>query len=34
MNQTSVIFGTLFVAFLVFITVRGELRQYGNIFWS
>lgn len=34
MSQTSVIFGALFVAFLVFITMRGELRQYGQIFWG
>lgn len=28
MRQSSVIFGALFVAFIVFITVRGELPAY------
>lgn len=28
MPQSSVIFGYLFVAFLIFITMRGELRRY------
>ena len=28
MRQSSIIFGALFVAFIVFITVRGELPNY------
>jgi len=28
MSQTAIIFGALFFAFVVFITVRGELRKY------
>lgn len=28
MSQSTVIAGTLVLAFLIFITVRGELRQY------
>jgi hypothetical protein len=28
MPQSSVIIGFLFVAFIVFITMRGELRKY------
>lgn len=36
MSQTSVIFGALLIAFIVFITLRGELGTYialglGNI---
>jgi hypothetical protein len=27
-NQSNVIFGYLFVAFIVYVTMRGELRQY------
>lgn len=34
MSQTGVIFGSLFIAFIVFITVRGELKQYGALFWG
>jgi hypothetical protein len=32
MNQTSVIFAALFVTFLVFITMRGELGQWLEVF--
>lgn len=32
MSQSSVIFGALFVGFLVYITMRGELSQYGAAF--
>lgn len=32
MSQTSTIFAALFFAFIVFITVRGELRQYLAVF--
>lgn len=28
MSQTSIIFGALLLAFIVFITIRGELQQY------
>jgi hypothetical protein len=28
MPNTSTIFGALFVAFLVFVTMRGELKRY------
>lgn len=28
MRQSSIIFGALFVAFIVFVTVRGELPAY------
>lgn len=28
MGQSNVVFGFLFVAFLVFITMKGELRTY------
>lgn len=34
MNQSSVIFGALFVAFLVFITLRGELPTYAGFLLS
>lgn len=32
MSNTSTIFGAVFVAFLVFITMRGELKSYAQIF--
>lgn len=32
MNQTSIIAASLIVAFLVFITVRGELPGYLSVF--
>jgi len=32
MSQSSVIFGALFIGFLVFITMRGELSKYGAVF--
>jgi len=28
MNQTSIIAGTLIIAFIVFVTIRGELPSY------
>lgn len=31
MNQSSVIIGALFVAFVVFITARGKLQKYLNL---
>lgn len=32
MDQSGVIFAALLFAFIVFITQRGELRQYLNLF--
>jgi hypothetical protein len=32
MSATSTIFGAIFIAFLVFITMRGELKTYSQIF--
>lgn len=34
MNQSAVIFGYLFVAFLVFITMKGELPVYAGFLLS
>jgi hypothetical protein len=34
MNQSTVIFGYLFVAFLIFITMRGELPVYAGFLLS
>lgn len=34
MPQSNVIFGFLFAAFLIFITSRGELPDYANIFFG
>ncbi len=32
MSQNSVIFGALFVGFLVYITIRGSLAKYVSVF--
>jgi len=32
MSQSSIIFGALFIGFLVYVTMRGELGQYGAAF--
>jgi hypothetical protein len=34
MSQSSLIFGALFIGFLVFITMKGQLPQYAAIFWG
>ena len=34
MGQSTVIFGTLLFAFIVFITVRGELPKYMGFFFG
>lgn len=28
MSQTSVVFGALMIAFLIFITIRGDLKEW------
>lgn len=32
MSQSSILFGALFIGFLVYVTMRGELSQYGAAF--
>jgi hypothetical protein len=32
MSQTAVIFGSLFVAFVVYVTLRGQLPAYAAVF--
>jgi hypothetical protein len=32
MSQTSIIFGALVIGFIVFITVKGELKTYLQVF--
>jgi hypothetical protein len=32
MSQSSIIFGALFVGFLVYITMKGELQAYAAVF--
>jgi len=34
MSQTSIIFGALFLGFIVFITVRGEVSQYRGLIFG
>lgn len=34
MPQSSVIFGALFIGFLVYITMKGELGAYGQAFFG
>lgn len=34
MSRTSVIFGALFIGFLVYITMRGQLKDYGSLIWG
>jgi hypothetical protein len=32
MSQSSIIFGALFIGFLVYVTMKGQLKAYGAIF--
>lgn len=34
MSQTAVIFASLFVAFLVYVTLRGQLPAYAAVFFG
>lgn len=33
MSQTSIVFGALFIAFVVYITAKGELQKYIGFFF-
>lgn len=34
LSQTSLIFFYLLAAFVIFVTIRGELPQYAKVFWG
>lgn len=34
MNQSSVIFGGLFIGFLIYVTIRGRLPAYAALFYQ
>lgn len=34
MSQTSIIFGTLLIGFIVYITIKGELPAYAAVLWG
>lgn len=34
MQQSSIIFGALFIGFLLYVTARGRLPAYVSLFWK